>query len=116
MEGIQAAISPFDWQNIRQSASSEGDSPEKIRETARQFESVLLGMMLKSMREASVDNGWLGSGEDKSLSSMSELAEQQVAEALSKSGGLGLAKMIGDGLSRASIEAHTAAGKAEAGK
>ncbi|HNY40633.1 MAG TPA: hypothetical protein PKJ41_09565 [Bryobacteraceae bacterium] len=103
MEGIQPAISAFDWQNIRTAKST--DSPEHIRETARQFESVLLGMILKSMRESSGAEGWLGAGEDQSLSGISELAEQQVAEALSSAGGLGLAKLVVDGLNRAKADA-----------
>lgn len=107
MEGIQTTISPFDWQNV--SRSKNEDSPERIRETAQQFESVLLGMMLKSMREASGGSGWLGSGDDQSLSSISELAEQQVAQALAASGGLGLAKMVEDGLNRARVEASAQA-------
>ncbi len=112
MEGIQAAISPFDWQNV--SRSTAEDSPERIRETAQQFESVLLGMMLKSMREASGGSGWLGAGEDQSLLSISELAEQQVAQSLAASGGLGLARMVEDGLNRARVEASAPA-KPEAG-
>ncbi len=112
MEGIQTAISPFDWQNV--SRTTAKDSPERIRETAQQFESVLIGMMLKSMREASGGSGWLGAGEDQSLSSISELGEQQLAQALSASGGLGLARMVEDGLNRARVEA-SAATKPKAG-
>jgi flagellar protein FlgJ len=103
VEGTQPVISAFDWQNIN--TTKPADSPERIRETARQFESVLLGMMLKSMREASGAEGWLGAGEDQSLAGISELAEQQVAEALSSAGGLGLAKLVVDGLNRARIDA-----------
>ncbi len=108
MEGIQATISPFDWQIASRPPS--GDSPERIRETAQQFESILLGMMLKSMREASGGSGWLGAGEDQSLLSISELAEQQVAQALAASGGMGLASMVEDGLNRARVEARIPAG------
>lgn len=103
MEGIQSPISAFDWQNVTPVKST--DSPERIRETALQFESILLGMMLKSMREASGSEGWLGTGEDQSLANIAELAEQQVAQALSASGGLGLAHLVETGLNRARVEA-----------
>lgn len=103
MEGVQSPISAFDWQNV--SATKPTDSPERIRETAQQFESVLLGMMLKSMREASGSEGWLGTGDEHSLANIAELAEQQVAQALSASGGLGLARLVEAGLNRARAEA-----------
>jgi flagellar protein FlgJ len=98
MDGIQSPITPFDWQNIQRAGSR--DSPERIKETAGQFESILIGMMMKSMRESS-GGGWLGTGDDQALSSLSELAEQQVAQALAASGGFGLAEMVVEGLKKA---------------
>ena len=106
MTTTPSAITPFDWTNANPSTSK--DSPEELRETAQQFESILLGMMLKSMREASGGAGWMGAGEDQSLSTISELAEQQVAQALSSSGGLGLSRLIADGLGKARLEASPA--------
>lgn len=105
MDGIQTTITPFDWQNIQRAGA--GDSAERIRETAGQFESLLIGMMLKSMRESS-GGGWLGTGEEQSLSSISDLAEQQVAQALAASGGLGLADVVMAGLRRAEQAGGTA--------
>ena len=101
MDGIQSPITPFDWQNIQQAGNR--DSPERIKETAEQFESILIGMMLKSMRESS-GGGWLGTGDDQALSSLSELAEQQVAQALAASGGFGLAELVVEGLKKAEPE------------
>lgn len=98
MDGIQPAITPFDWQNIQKPET--GDSPERMKETAGQFESLLIGMMLKSMRESS-GGGWLGTGDEQSLSSISDLAEQQVAQSLAASGGFGLAEMVVEGVERA---------------
>jgi Rod binding domain-containing protein len=71
---------------------------EKTQNAAREFESLLLTMMLKTMREASGSEGWLGTGEDQAASSVMELAEQQVAQALAASGGLGLARLAEEGL------------------
>jgi len=81
------------------SAGSSGiPNSQKIRDAAKDFESLLLTQMLKTMREASGNQGWLGTGDDQSSSSIMELAEQQVAQALAASGGLGLARLAADGL------------------
>jgi Rod binding domain-containing protein len=68
----------------------------KIADAAGQFEALLIGQMLKSMREEG--SGWLGTGEDKSADAVMGFAEEQFAAALSAGGGLGLAKMVGAGL------------------
>jgi Rod binding domain-containing protein len=70
-----------------------GDSPEKIRSAASQFESLLVGEMLKSMHEDG-EEGWLGTGEDQTASSAMQLADEYLAQSISKNGGLGLARMI----------------------
>ncbi|HTS77887.1 MAG TPA: rod-binding protein [Bryobacteraceae bacterium] len=69
------------------------DSPEKIRQAASQFESLLIGQVLKSMHEDG-EQGWLGSGEDQTAASAMSLADEYLAQAISQNGGLGLAKMI----------------------
>jgi len=69
-------------------------------DAARQFESLLIAEMLKSMREAS-GSGWLGTGEDAAGDSAMALAQEQFAQALAQSGGLGLSKLIVGGLERA---------------
>lgn len=75
-----------------------GDTPEKIHDAAVQFEALLLAQMLRSVREASSKSGQ--GGEDASGSSMMEVAEQRFAQVLARNGGLGLAKLIVEGLSR----------------
>jgi peptidoglycan hydrolase FlgJ len=74
------------------------DSPEKIRDAAQQFEALLIGQMLREVRESG--KGWLGSGGDGSGDSATEFAEQHLAAVLSRQGGLGLAAMVSKGLSR----------------
>jgi peptidoglycan hydrolase FlgJ len=71
--------------------------PQKIRDAAREFESLLLEQMLRSARAAG-SGEWMG--EDQTGSALSEMAEQQFARALSAGGGLGLAKMVVEGLER----------------
>ncbi|HXA04990.1 MAG TPA: hypothetical protein VNY30_09130 [Bryobacteraceae bacterium] len=74
------------------------NSPAKIEGAAKQFEALLMGQILKSMHDED-SNGWLGGGDDQSGESALELAEEQFAQALSSQGGLGLAKVITQGLS-----------------
>ena len=80
------------------SPGAGADSRNKIRESAKQFEALLIGQIIRTMRESS--GGWLGSGEDQASASMSEFAEQQMAQVLSSNGGFGLASLIEQGLSR----------------
>jgi peptidoglycan hydrolase FlgJ len=77
------------------------DSPEKIRHAAKEFEAVLINQMLKSAREAG-GGGLTGSGDEENQenSSLLELGEQQFAQALASSGGLGIAKMVVAGITK----------------
>jgi Rod binding domain-containing protein len=74
------------------------DSPAKIKDAAQQFEALLIGQIMRSMREGG--KGWLGTGDDPSGDCATEYAEQAFATALSKHGGLGLANVIAAGLAR----------------
>jgi peptidoglycan hydrolase FlgJ len=67
--------------------------PSKLTDAARQFESLLIGEMLKSARESDSD-GWLGSGSDSGSESAMGMAETQFAQAIASQGGFGLAKTI----------------------
>ena len=79
------------------SAAPEKSNPGKIENAARQFESLLIAQILRSMHESG-SAGWLGSGDDQSGESAMALAEEQFAQALSSRGGLGLSRLIVQGL------------------
>lgn len=74
------------------------DDPVRARDAARQFEGLLLGQLLRSVRESG--NGWLGSGGDAAGDCATELAEQEFARLLAERGGLGLASLIEKGLEK----------------
>jgi peptidoglycan hydrolase FlgJ len=80
-------------------ASVPKDDPGKIRESAKQFEALLIGQMLKSMRDS--EGGWLGTGGDESSSSAMEYAQESFAQALASRGGLGLAAVVIKGFEKA---------------
>ena len=76
----------------------KGDTPEKVRDAAQQFEALLIGQILRSARESG--SAWFSDGEDPAGEIATDYAEQQFATVLSKQGGRGLADMIAKGLER----------------
>jgi Rod binding domain-containing protein len=94
VSGIRAAPAP----SAAAPATASKDTVDKIRKAATEFEALLIGQMLKSARESG--GGMTGDADeqDETNSTMLELGEQQLAQALSSSGGLGLAKMVIAGL------------------
>lgn len=78
------------------------DTPEQIHHAAQQFESLLMNQLLKTAHGE--DEGWLGTGDDQAASSAMGIAEEQLAQALSTRGGLGLSKLIEQGLTKSTNE------------
>ena len=76
------------------------DSPRKIKESACEFEAVLITQMLRHARESG-GGGWLG-GEDQAASAMIEVAEEQLGKVMAQAGGLGLADLVAKGLTNKS--------------
>ena len=74
------------------------DSPSRIKEAASQFEALLITQILQSSR-ASGGGGLMGDTQDQN-STLLELGEQQMAQALASHGGLGIAKMVMAGLNK----------------
>jgi flagellar protein FlgJ len=88
--------------NLPASAAKPPDDPEKIKKAAQAFEALLIGQMMKSMRDS--EGGWLGTGSDESSSSAMEYGQEIFAQAMSANGGLGLASMVAQGLGKSSTE------------
>jgi Rod binding domain-containing protein len=78
-------------------AGSNND-PQKIRKAAAEFEALLIAQMLKSARESGGGVTGDGDEEDETSSTAIELGEQQLAQVLANSGGLGIAKMVEAGV------------------
>ena len=68
-----------------------------LKEATRQFEGLLLQMMLKSMRDATPQDGLMDSDQTRFLTS---IMDQQLAQNLSAQGKLGFAKLIEQQLGR----------------
>ena len=72
------------------------DDPAKIGKAASQFEALLIGQMLKSVRDS--EGGWLGTSADDSSSPAMEYGQEIFAQALASKGGLGIASMVSKGI------------------
>ncbi|WP_031433585.1 flagellar assembly peptidoglycan hydrolase FlgJ [Methylomarinum vadi] len=75
---------------------AKSNSPEAIKEVAKQFESVFLNMVLKSMRQAKLSDGLLDNDQSEFYQDM---YDQQLAVHLSGEPGIGLAELIARQLS-----------------
>lgn len=82
------------------SLAGEKDSPAKIQKAATDFEAMMINQMLQSASESG--GGIFGGGEDgdEDKSALVDLGQQQFAQALASSGGLGIAKMVVAGLTK----------------
>jgi Rod binding domain-containing protein len=80
--------------------SRTGQNPAKLKDAACQFEALLINQLLKSAGEAE-SGGALGPGDESQAdSSMLDIAREQLAQALAKQGGLGIARLVVLGLER----------------
>ena len=70
---------------------AQKDSPEALKEVARQFEAIFLSNVLKGMREAKLADGIMDNDQSKFYN---ELYDQQLAVHLSGKPGVGLADLI----------------------
>src|SRR5512146_1288566 len=88
------AIDVKDMNELRQAAKA--NSPEALKTAATQFEALFMNMMLKSMREASPQDGMFDSEQTRMYTAM---LDQQLTQKLA-SRGIGLADMMVHQLSR----------------
>jgi Rod binding domain-containing protein len=89
--------------------ASEYAKPRNEAEAAKQFEALLIGQMLRTAH-ASDSGGGLGSGEDSSSDTMWDVSAQQFAQVLANNGGLGLARLITQGLHDREAKANSTGG------
>lgn len=82
------AVDVKDLGGLRQAAKQ--NSPEALKATAKQFEALFMNMMLKSMREATPQDGMLDNQQTKTFTSM---LDQQLSQSMA-SRGIGLADVL----------------------
>ena len=83
------------------SDSTANPSPAKLHSVAQQFEALLIGEMLKSVREAAKDSSSDDDDDgDAAGDSAMDMAQSQFAQSIAMQGGLGLSHMIETGLAK----------------
>ncbi|MDO6814695.1 flagellar assembly peptidoglycan hydrolase FlgJ [Cobetia amphilecti] len=93
---VDAGRLAFDTQglaSLKGAASSGGErQQEALEESARQFEALMLNMMLKQMRSATENSALTGSQQQEMMTSM---LDQQISQQLASVGdGIGLSKIL----------------------
>ena len=86
-------------------------SRANLEKAGKQFESVFVGMMLKSMRQAHLSSELF---ESKGLDTFREMQDQKVAQSMADTAPLGIGKAMVDFLSKAQAAAEQAATAAAA--
>ncbi|TFW32078.1 flagellar assembly peptidoglycan hydrolase FlgJ [Massilia horti] len=85
--------------------SAKDGSPEALRGAATQFEAMFINMMMKSMREATPQEGMLDNQQTKTFTTM---LDQQMSQNLAKRG-IGLADMLVRQMTAQSVNAQALA-------
>ena len=84
--------SSLDFQGLGElRARAQGREEAATRQTAQQFEAMFIQMMLKSMRDAVPKSELMKS---KAMDTFEAMYDREIAVALAKKGGLGLADMM----------------------
>lgn len=94
--------------NALKAAASKENSPETIKEVAKQFEAIFMNMMLKSMREATPQENQFDNDQSRTFISM---LDQQLSSNLAAKG-LGLSDILAKQLSQGGMLASDAASNA----
>ena len=82
------AIDTKGFEGLRRSAQDK--SPEALKQASKQFESLFLNMVMKSMREAAPQDGFMDNGQTRMYTTM---LDQQLTQTMANRG-VGLADML----------------------
>jgi Rod binding domain-containing protein len=77
-------------------ALTPADKPEDVQKATREFEALWIETMLRTARPAS--DATLTGEADSTRDMVLDMADQQIARLLASQGGLGLARLVGQGL------------------
>jgi len=86
-------------ETFHQTLLASSSESEKLPDAAKQFEALIAGQVLKSVRDAN-QGGWLGDGDDQTGELTLEMGEQAFAQALADRGAFGIAKIVTASLDR----------------
>ena len=112
VNAIPTAALPLINPQVPASLKAKGDSPAQAKKVAQEFEAMFVGMMLKSMRETVGKDKLTGGGHGEET--FRSLLDQEYAATASRNGGVGLAKMIEQELTRNGATLPTVKGSGHA--
>jgi len=78
-------------QSLKSAASASPHDPATLRAVAQQFESMMINMMMKSMREAKLGDGLFDSDQTRLYQ---DLFDEQLSMSMSQGKGLGIADLL----------------------
>jgi len=91
--------------------SAKDNSPEAIKQVATQFESIFVNMMLKSMRDASPQDGPFDNEQSRTFTAM---LDQQLSQNIAAKG-IGLADVLAKQLSKTGYDSNAESGSLDIG-
>lgn len=71
---------------------------QKLEKVSKDFESIFLGYLLKTMRDTVPKSDFFGNTREQEI--FGSMRDEEMAKSMSKAGGIGLAKMMVDQLKR----------------
>lgn len=74
------------------STDTQKKSPEKLKKTCRDFESIFLTYMLKTMRSGVAESGTVGKSHESNM--LYAMFDEKLSEQMADSGGIGLAEIL----------------------
>lgn len=94
MQDVQTLAGSLPLQAASFDANRQRANPDdpKLRQASEDFEALLIGQMLQSIRESAL-SGWQETA-DQSGAVALEMAESQLARLMASNGGLGLARTL----------------------
>jgi flagellar protein FlgJ len=104
MLGEPLALNPQGLNNLKFKASLDAGDKASMRAAAQQFESYFLQLMLKSMRQTLSQDSLFDTRETRMFT---EMFDQQVAQNMAQTRGVGLADMIVQQIEAATQAGHT---------
>ncbi len=99
---MHAAGSDRTMDNIKAKQPTDTAGSEALETVSRQFESLLLNMMIKEMRATVPESGLFPASMSKDI--FTSMLDEQYADRMSESGGIGLQRMLVDQLEKIADE------------
>lgn len=99
LEAAQSARGAAEVQQAADSLNAAASGSDKdpkelaqLRKVSRDFESIFLSYMMKTMKEAIPKNDFLGQSEGEKI--FTEMKDDELAKGMAKAGGIGLGKLL----------------------